>query len=170
MKKYVFTFIGLLVAVTAFGRLFSEFKSWDALTAESPDIVIAKCTSTLTSEKPSIIIDGWIPSEIEVVSVLKGDTKPGPAHMMSTYWPYPGQQFLLFGYHRNDPKFPHYSVNEDYRVILLNHYFQTNMLPSGTLEEKIRWVLQNRLHDLNEDLEKGQKEKKRLEEGLESLK
>jgi hypothetical protein len=169
LKRYIFTFIGLLVALTAFGRLFSEFKSWDDLTEQSPDIVIARCTSTLgsdTTNKFYVIIDGWIPSEIEVVSVLKGNTRLGAAHMMSTYWPHRDEQFLLFGTYHSDTNFGRYTVNEDYRVIPLNHYFKTNMLPGGTLEEKIRWVLQSRLTDLNEELEKGQKEKKRLEAGL----
>lgn len=89
---------------------------------------------------------------------------------MSTYWPHPGEQFLLFGNYREDPGFTHYSVNEGYRVVPLNHHFQTNMLGGTNLQGQIRWVLQNRLSDLNEELEKGQAEKKRLEEGLKTLK
>jgi hypothetical protein len=172
MKKYTIAAFSLLVAMTALARIFGPFTGWNDLIDRSPDIVIARCTSTLDLSKPSFVViqDDWIPSEIEVLSVLKGKTKPGPAHLMSTYWPHPGEQFLLFGNYSEHPGFTNYSVNEDYRVIPLGHYFQTNMIPGTNLQGIVRWAQQRRLDDLNQELEKGQAEKKRLEEGLKTLK
>jgi hypothetical protein len=171
MKKYILALLCVLVAFTAAARLFGEFRGWNELIEHSPNIVIAKCTSSVdTLGKPYIIQNGWVPSEIEVLTVLKGNTKIGPAHMMSTYWPHPGERFLLFGNYQENPGFTNYSINEEYRVVPLNHYFQTNMLGGTNLQEQIRWVLQNRLQDLNEELAKAQAEKIRLEEGLKGLK
>jgi hypothetical protein len=170
MKKYIFAIMGLSIPLIVSATLVGRFKSWNDLIDQSPDIVIAECAATLNTDKPSIIQDGIIPSEIRVLSVLKGNGELGPTHMHSAFWPYTGQRFLLFAIHRNDESFIGYSAFEEYRVVPLNHYFQTNMLPITNLQEQVRWVLQSRLQDLNEDLSKGEAEKKRLEEGLKNLK
>jgi hypothetical protein len=172
MKKYISILLLLVVTATAYAIFSNEFKNWNDSIERSPDIVIAKCASTVgttNSDRPIIISDGVIPSDIEVISVLKGNTKPGPSHLFSWYWPHQSQQFLLFASHFSDEYNTGYSAIEYYRVVPLSHDFQTNMLAGKTLEEQIHWILERRLFDLNEELKRGTEEKKRLEEGLKTI-
>jgi hypothetical protein len=169
MRKYIPAVLCLLLATCAFARLVNRFTNWNDLIQRSPDVVIARCTSTLGTsklEKPFVIVDGLIPSEIEVLLVLKGNTTLSSAHMLSTYWPHPGEKFLLIGTYEKDSFFTGYGANEAYQIVPLKRDFQTNMLGGQTLEEKINWVLQSRLRDLNEELAKDNEEKTRLEQGL----
>src|SRR2546430_15476794 len=71
------TMLVLLFAVsTTMAVIILPFTSWDELTRQSPDIIIARCATT---PNPTVIGDGMIWSDIEVLAVLKGDTKPGVA-------------------------------------------------------------------------------------------
>ena len=92
--KQLSAMIVFFVAVgTAMAVIISPFTGWDDLTRKSPDIVIARCATT---PNPTVIGDGMISSDVEVLSVLKGDTKPGVAHMVSQYWPHQHERFLMF--------------------------------------------------------------------------
>src|SRR6266536_3265715 len=94
------TGIVLLVAVsTAAAVIILPFTSWDDLTRKSPDVVIARCATT---PNPTVIGDGMISSDVEVLSVLKGDTKPGVAHMVSQYWPHQEERFLMFATYQSN--------------------------------------------------------------------
>jgi hypothetical protein len=162
----IISFIFTITAVTAFAVFTNKFKTWSDLTEQSPDILIAQCVSTLgdtKTKRPVAVIDGVIHSEIEVVCVLKGSTKPGPTRMASRYWPFQGEKFLLFANYENNQFFSGYNAVEEYRVISLNRYFQTNVLSGKTLNEQIQLILTNRLNDLNGELARGQEEKRRLE-------
>lgn len=172
MKKYILLF-ALIAAATTMATLVDKFKGWNELIERSPDIVIARCVAPPTAaqtKKATIIINGSVPSDIEVIAVLKGTTVPGSSRLLSSYRPRQGEQFLLFASYRNDTSFIGYNAVEEYRVVPLNHFFQTNMLAGKTLEQKIEWILQSRLRDLNEELERGQEEKQRLEEGIKTIK
>jgi hypothetical protein len=83
--------------------------------------------------------------------------------MASRYWPFQGEKFLLFANYENNQFFSGYNAVEEYRVISLNRYFQTNVLSGKTLNEQIQLILTNRLNDLNGELARGQEEKRRLE-------
>lgn len=72
----------------------------------------------------------------------------------------------MFANYENGRLFNGYIVSQDYQVVPLNHNFNTNMLAGKTPEQQIQWILDNRLRDLNDELAKGNEEKKRLEEGL----
>lgn len=81
-----------LAASSALAVFIAPFTNWDDLTERSPDIIIARCTTT---PNPIAAIDGMIWSDIEVTSVLKGDTKRGIARMVSQYRPRQGDNFLM---------------------------------------------------------------------------
>jgi hypothetical protein len=155
-----------LVLLADIARLFAvfvaPFNSWDDLTRKSPDIVIARWTTTADPFLPG---DAMIRSDIEVTSVLKGNTKASAARMVSQYWwPRQGEQFLMFSTYHSDERL--YNATESYRVIPLGRYFSTNQLTGKSLDEQIQLVLRCRLDELTGELKKGADEKKRLEEGL----
>lgn len=135
----------------------------------SPDIVIAKCTSTYGSKptaKPVPILDGVIFSDIQVVSVLKGNTKPGPSRLASWYWPYPDQQFVIFGSYESDRYSTNYTAIEGYKIVPLSRNFPLHTLDGKTLDEQLQLIFSNRVSDLNEEIGQDEKEKTRLEEYL----
>lgn len=157
--------IGLLAAIGTVSAVYvSPFASWDDLTQKSPDIVIARCTAT---PDPEIILDGQIWSEVEILSVLKGNTKPAPAKMISEYWPRQGEQFLMFAtYETESTDRTYYSATENYRIILLPRNFLLSALTGKPLSEQIQIILRRRLNAVNDELNQAITEKKRLEEGV----
>src|ERR1035438_7067219 len=119
--KTSITVVGLLaVASSAFAVFILPFTSWNDLSIKSPVIIIARCTTT---PEPTIISDGMIWSDIEVMSVLKGDTKPGMARMVSQYGPRQGERFLMFSTYQSNELYRAYNATETYRVVPLGRYF-----------------------------------------------
>jgi hypothetical protein len=163
MKKSATIALLLATISSAFAVILGPFTSWDDLTRKSPDIIIARCTAT---PEPAFIADGLIWSDIEVTSVLKGDTKPGKARMVSQYWPHQGERFLMFSIYQSNGHYQAYNAPETYRIVPLDRYFTTNGLSGKTLNEQIQFMLQHRLEALNRELQDGADEKKRLEEGV----
>ena len=158
------TGIVLLVAVsTAAAVIILPFTSWDDLTKKSPDIIIARC---VTTPNPTVVGDGMIWSDIEVLAVLKGDTKPEAARMVSQYWPHQHERFLMFATYQSNQLYRAYNATETYRIVPLGRYFPTNELAGKSLDEQIQLVLRRRLEDVNRELQKNAEEKKRLEKGL----
>jgi hypothetical protein len=107
--------------------------------------------------------DGVIPSDIEVISVLKGATKPGISSLVSTYFlPKQGEYYLIFGiYFRR-----HYQAMEDFRVVPLGVRFEPAMIANQDFERQIKTLLQRGLNEVDRQLEQGQKEKARLEQAF----
>ena len=158
------TGIVLLVAVrTATAVEIGPFTSWDDLTKKSPDIIIARC---VTTPNPTVVGDGMISSDVEVLAVLKGDTKPEAARMVSQYWPHQDERFLMFATYQSNQLYRAYNATETYRIVPLGRYFPTKELAGKSLDEQIRLMLRRRLEDLSRELERGAEEKNRLEEGL----
>jgi hypothetical protein len=153
----------LATASTASAVILHPFVSWDDLTQKSPDIVVARCTST---PAPKIISDGMIWSEIEVLTVLKGDTKPAPAKMCSQYRPHQGEQFLIFSTYQSDETYRAYNAAETYRIVPMDRHFQTADLTGRPLPIQIQIVLSRRLDDIRQEEERAAEEKKRLEQRL----
>ena len=174
MNKTHISFVILLTAtVAALAIPVSRFTNWQDLIEKSPDVFIVKCITTLdiNTTKPTLITDGMINSEIEVVSVLKGDAKTGLTHLASQYWPNPGERYLIFANYLNaDHVAFGYNAIESYRVIPLNRYFRTNDLNGKTLNEKIQVIMTNRLRDLNDEVARDNEEKQRIEAGLDKAK
>ena|SRR5213592_4626014 len=113
-----------------------------------------------------VVADGMIRSDIEVMSVLKGDTKPGSARMFSQYWPRQGERFLMFATYQGNHLYRAYNATETYRIVPLGRDFLANALVGKSLDEQIQLVLRRRLEDVNRQLERDAPEKSRLEEGL----
>jgi hypothetical protein len=116
--------------------------------------------------------DNLLASDIDVVSVLKGETNwgsvpiPPPAmgsgNLVSQYWPRQNEYYLVFAiFHDGE-----YQATEPYRVVPLGIRFSTNLLAGKSLDQQIKFCLQWRLDNLNRDLGQMQEEKKRLESGL----
>jgi hypothetical protein len=105
-------------------------------------------------------------SDIEVVSVLKGDTKPGVARMVSQHAPRQGERFLMFSTYQSNEFYRAYDATETYRVVPLGRNFLTGELTGKPLDEQIQFVLRHRLEELSRELQDGAEEKKRLEEAL----
>ena len=106
--------------------------------------------------------DRLIDSDMQIVSVLKGGLTNGPIVLRSRFWPRQSENYLVFG-HFSDGI---YHAYEDYRVVPLGVGFSTNELAGKSLDQQIKLMLEYRFNDLNSELERGQKEKQRLEEGL----
>ena len=147
---------------TAAAVLIASFKSWDDLTQKSPDIIIARCKET---PKSGLVANGMIWADIEVVAVLKGDTKQGAARMVSQYYPHQGQRFLMFSTYQSNEHYSAYNATEEYRVVPIGPYFQVEQLTGKQLGEQIQMLLRARLEDLKRESEHAAEEKKRLEAG-----
>jgi hypothetical protein len=178
MKKYISSLFAF-ITVVAGARIMS-----DPDASEPPvnpvnnahDIVIAKCTTGLECDKTneSTKIDAnYYLSDIEVISVLKGNTKPGPSHMMSDCWIHPGENLLLFAnYDTNHFPIGHQYVQgyatEDYQVVPLPHNFLlfTNSLAGKTVEQQIFWLLKLRLQELKYEIARDNGEQSQLEREL----
>ena len=158
----IFAIVG--VVSSAMAVLIGPFTSWNDVTQKSPDIVIARCTATTSDTGP--VVDGMITSDIEVLSVLKGDTKPGVAQMFSQYWPRQGERFLMFSEYQSNQLYRAYNATETYRIVPLGRYFLTSELAGKPLDKQIQLVFQSRLDDLSREMKRAGEEKKRLEEGL----
>jgi hypothetical protein len=170
MKKCICLAVWLLTATVAFTIPVANFKDYDDLIANSPEIILARCTSTLdfvtASNKLVIITDGMIDSNIEVVSVLKGTPNPGSAHLGSQYWPYRGEYLLVFANNHKDEYNKGYTAIEGYRVISLGHTYMTNQLAGNTVDEQVETILKMRLYNLKEELERDTQEKQRIQTKL----
>jgi hypothetical protein len=170
--KLKITLVMLLAGVsTALAPIKVPFTSWDDMTRRSTDIVIARCTATAPDKVPNA--SGFVSyglsltwSDIEVVSVLKGGTKPGAARMLSEYWPNQGECLLLFASFGTNQPSAGYNAIERYRVVPLGHYVRTSDWTGKSLDEQIQWSLRRRVNILKTELEAGAEEMKRLEAGI----
>jgi hypothetical protein len=166
VKKY-FSIIALFfMAGTTFAIFINNFTTWNDLIERSSDIVIAKYTPAPANgnmKKTVAITDGVLYSDIDVLLVLKGNKKPGLSNMASQYCPSNGEQFLLFANYKNDQFYSGYTAIEDYRIVPINASFQTNQLSDKSLDEQIQLILNSRIKDLNDEIERDNDEKKRLE-------
>lgn len=162
-------FIAILAAgSTAMATKFFPFTSWEDLTQKSPDIIIAWCKSPSIN---GIVVNGTYYSDIEVISVLKGDTKPGHATMASGYTPQQGEHFLMFSYSSVSKDHSRcYAALEKYRVIPFSidpiyHSIWSKEFMEKSLTEQIHTVLKWRLEDLKHDLEHTSEQIKFIEGG-----
>ena len=157
-----------LAACTAIAIVVQPFSSWESLIKRSPDIIIARCSKTparsVVQNDGTVLEfrDGLIPSDIEVISAIKGATNLGPALLNSRFLPRQGEQYLIFSIFHDG----FYQAVETYRVIPLGLSFPTNMLAGKSFDQQIRALLQYRLNMLNREIQQAQEEKARVEEGL----
>lgn len=109
-------------------------------------------------------------SDIEVISVLKGNAKPGLSHLTSLYRPFRGEQFLMFASYESNQADTGYSAIENYRLVPINATgrYLTNEQAGKTVKEQIQMILKIRLKDVNDELVRDNEEKARLELDLNS--
>lgn len=141
-RKISILALGLCVlSTTAFAVLISPFTSWEDLIAKSPDIVIARCIAT---PEQMIVINGMIWSNIEVMSVIKGDTQQGAARMVSQFGQCHDEQILVFATHESNKTYRGYNATEAYRVVLLDQELRISELAGKTLYQKIELALRHK--------------------------
>lgn len=157
-----------LAATAALAVPTQEFPGWDNLVRQSPNIVIARCNETpppMRKGKNGAWIDfkdGVFDSDIEVTSVLKGITNLGPSHLMSRFRPRQLEHYLIFSTFHDGS----YQAVEAYRIIPLGISFPPDLLKGKSLDEQIRFALEYRLSELENQTKAQQEEKNRLESGL----
>jgi hypothetical protein len=136
------------------------FTSWEDLTEKSTDIIIARCTKTA---EPRIVSDHMITTEIEVLFVLKGGTKTGPAQMVGGYQPQQGERFLLFAHYMKQADGMKYTAAETYRAVPLGLSYPVEAIKDLPLETQVRNLLRHRLQQLKQEAETRAEEVRRLE-------
>src|SRR4051812_10115722 len=118
-KKTIGSIMALLIATMAvLGTPFIPFTSWDELTKNSPDIVIARC---INNPDP-MVTDSGIHSEIDVISVLKGNTKPTYSRMVAHFRPRQDQCFLMFSTYQIYDDVRIYNAQGDYKIVPISSY------------------------------------------------
>jgi hypothetical protein len=103
-----------------------------------------------------------VPSSIEIVSVLKGETNGAANYLRSQFLPRQGEYYLIFANFFAGT----YQAFEPYRVVPLGLEFSINSIAGKTLDEQVRMLLERRLIALTEQIKNEEEEKQRLEEGL----
>ena len=71
----------------------TPFSDTDSYIERAQDIVIAKCISSEVADRPWF--GNLYPAEVDVISVLKGDRKPGALKVVTIYSVEPGKNYLL---------------------------------------------------------------------------
>jgi hypothetical protein len=126
MKKSFVILAFLASSMAAFGIWVLQFKSYDDLIEKSPEIIVARCVSTddfLSGSNFVVVpVDGMHESKIEVVSVLKGTPNTNITSLGSQYWPYRGENLLIFANDAKDQFNNGYTAIESYRVISMGHF------------------------------------------------
>ena len=168
MKTKLLSFL-LLTGATAgaLAVLVQDFTDWESIIAKSPDIVIAQCISPFRNARR--YPDGMLWADIDVLNVLKGDTKPGKLQLVTQHSPQQGWRYLIVGtYHTNAPYTIDWALNatEDWRVIPLSPFFPDHVLDGKSLKTQIRIIFEHRLQEVTQELKRGEEEKRRLEKAL----
>jgi hypothetical protein len=171
MNKHIFLVAALVSGVAASVMAYTtlEFPGWPPLIQSSPAIVIARCVATPVTDSPGNNVvqrdmRGLIESDIEVVSVLKGDTNSTANRLISAYEPFQNEFYLIFVRANIDG----YQAFEDYRIVPLGTEFNPETLQGKTLEQQIQMLLQRRLDNLNRQMKEEEQEKDRLEQALQN--
>jgi hypothetical protein len=156
MKKILFILIISGSIITGSALQLGIFSGWNKLVEDSSDIMIVSILQC--SYSPNGVGD----SDATVISVLKGNVKPGPLLVRSTFFPYQGECLLIFANHEGNQTGQVYDAYEGFRVVPLNRSFRTNELAGKLLNEQIQFILNSRLKDLDEELARDNEEKIRL--------
>jgi len=160
MKKVTAIIVLLITAYFAGATILRPFTNWDDLVTNSQEIIIARCLAPRQMLTPKDIykIGRIYESEIEVVTVLKGASKPGISRLTSMYRLDRGEYFLAFAnsYHG-------YDAFEEYRIVSMGDRLQTNELAGKSLGDQVQLILTNRFTELSKEIDRANQEKSRLE-------
>jgi hypothetical protein len=160
----VLTFLFLMTGIVAGVRTF-PFTTWERLRDGSSNIFVARCTATpkeftvLPDGTLQMMKDGLFLSEMEVVSVLKGETNSGKTKVLSLFWPRQGEYYLIFSYSHDADS---YQAVEEHRFVPLGMRFSTNESFGKTLDLQIQALLDRRLAMIKREIKDAEEEKVRL--------
>lgn len=187
MNKFVGVLTLLGATCVCLGWVDAEFSGWEDAIQYSPFIIIVRCSECPESPR---LINGIISenphrgltyTDVKILMTLKADSgrasagssfpdgmaatlKPGNSlTLRSAFRPCQGDDYLLFA---TDFQGTNCSALSDYRVVPLGHSFNTNSLKGQDLEQQVKFMLQYRLNNLNQELQRSQEEKERLEKGV----
>src|ERR1035441_6709012 len=107
MKNIPLVIVLLASIVTGLALQLGDFISWDALIQDSSDIMIVSVSQCSYMPDRVAISDG------AVVLIMKGDAKPGPLHLRTTYLPYQGERLLIFANHEGNQTGPVYDARSE---------------------------------------------------------
>src|SRR5581483_432299 len=164
MKKILFILALAASLLPAAAFLTGIFPGWDNLIAQSPDIVIARCVAT--QDRSNLLGASFaapVLSQIEVLSVLKGNLKTGPLQLRSLYWPHPGDYFLAFSGYTLTPSNNVFNAIEEYRILPMQRLISSNQLAGNSLQEQVRIIVRQRAEDLDREIAHAKEEKDSME-------
>lgn len=168
MKTGAIILITSLMTLTALATLEMLFPGYDWLKEHSPDIIIARCPDMPPPSDRSITGTVRL-SNIKIITALKGTNKSESAILRSDCWLREGEFYLIFGRCENGIC----EATEDFRVVPLERESWsdwvstastiTNSIAGKTLDEQLQILFRQRIANLNREIQKDEKEKKRLE-------
>jgi hypothetical protein len=166
--KSVVIILGLsCLATMVMGLALHEFRGWQDLTERSSDILIVRCTETpdpTVPDKNGVVHEmyGCVESNVNIVYVLKGTASTNSAaKLLSNTEQLQGEYYLIFSRYPGD-----FNAYDNYQVVPLGHEFSATGLDGKSLDQQIKAVLQMGLDHLNNQMQKEQREKERLEQIL----
>jgi hypothetical protein len=159
MHRFILLLALAACAAPCRAELYGEFGSWQELAEKSPDIVFAECRTT---PNPTVILDGIIRTEIEVLNVLKGHSKTGPATLYSSFHPRQGERFLLFAHFSVKDGEKLYGATESYRAVPLGLHYRLDH-EGQPLEAQIQRMLDARRDMVEQEIRRLEAERHRME-------
>lgn len=143
----------------------TPFRSWNLVTKQSRDIIVAKCVKTTDDPQGAMLMRGsLIKSDLDIVTSLKGRTNLGPARLSSAYWPRAGEYYLIFALYMEDSGMN--NVTAKYRVIPLGVHLPKDLLNGKTMADNLHILFRWRLDMLKAEIKDEEVEVQRLEQGL----
>ncbi len=166
MKTWITLSIALL-ALSGLAYLVSPFPGYDELEDRSPDIIIVRCTTNAPPPFPrNKTINDIDTLAAEIVTTLKGTNSPGPITLNSLHWLNQGDDYLVIGNCADGVC----EAIEDYRVIPLGRELWagdiTNAIANKPMNEQLQILFKRSINHLNQEIQRDQQEKQRLEEDL----
>ena len=163
MKRVLTVLIPFLfVCVQCLSVKITLFMDTDTFIKRAKDIVIAKCISLPEDGSGKI---GLSPVQVEILTVLKGDKKPGELKIVTIYPMAPGKTYMLTSLggsaHGTD-----FLALPELSVVPIPSNFELEQLKGKSLKEQVQRVFSRRLYEVEWVLEPLLREKVLLDKGL----
>ena len=162
-RKPTLLLVTLTLATRLLGTTLEPFTSYSDIIRSSRDIVIVRCTKE--PERPYIMTDSGRFSDVEVLSVLKGNTRLGASRMITPFIPKQGDRYLVIGTHVAEGQSelgPYYDARPEWRVIPIPRFLRLEGWEGKTMTEKIQTIIDLRLQELERLTHDLDEEKKHL--------
>lgn len=173
--KRILAAVAVVLACSAscYAMKITLFSGTDRFVTRAKDIVIARCPP-LPKERPRHIRDGVVeepyenglrPVDVQVLTVIKGERKPGALKIATPYAVKPGGTYMLtstgglaFG--------TDFLTTGQLSVVPLPGGFDLERLGGKTTKEQVQWAFSRRLFELERELAPMLEEQSLLERGL----